>query len=740
MKDGSRDPELIAEQQYVSGLYDLLAAERREAEARMAAALAAPTERHGSDHHNDDMWQRDAAVRSWSSRSRQLGAARSGLCFGRLDRTADPLPTYIGRIGLFDDDRDEQVLTDWRAPAARAFYCATVANPDGVIRRRHFHTNATTVVDFHDDVFDGGTTTSHASDSALMAALSAPRTGTMRDIVTTIQAEQDTIIRLPLQGTVVIEGGPGTGKTAVALHRIAFLFYEHRERLARRGVLVVGPSPAFLDYIGDVLPSLGETAVVFTTPGMWHHGVTATAVDPPAVATIKGGLGMVDVLRRAVADRQELPGTRIPVELDDITVMLDDAVAGAARDQARDSGLRHNEAREVFRDAVGQTLVARAVRQVGAGWLRMADLAVEPALSVAADLREELRANAAFHREVERLWPLLTPQRALADLYGSPERLAAIAVDGDLGLLHRAKADAWTVADAPLLDELAELLGPLPERATDDDEEEGFAAEVLAMLDDYADEDQGTTAVVEGLEEGLSAADLLDASEMAERHAEADQRDLAERAVADREWTYGHVVVDEAQELSAMDWHVLLRRCPTRSITAVGDLAQRGSAAGARSWAGALERYLGTRWKRQQLTVNYRTPAEFMALAARVLPDVGPGLEAPESVRRIGVEPWIKEVPQAELAAAVRAALAAEAGEGTAAVIVPDGLDIGVDVGAAVLTATATKGLEFDVVIVVEPGPIHAAAPSDLYVALTRATRRLGVLHTTPLPACLQEC
>lgn len=256
---------------------------------------------------------------------------------------------------------------------------------------------------------------------------------------------------------------------------------------------------------------------------------------------------------------------------------------------------------------------------------------------------------------------------------------------------------------------------------------------------DDEDEDLGTTLLADDLGETLSAADLVDASQLAQRHAEADHRDLAERAVADREWTYGHVVVDEAQELSEMDWHVLVRRCPIRSITAVGDLAQRGSVAGARSWAGALEPYLGTRWKRQQLTVNYRTPAEFMELAAWVLPDVGPGLEAPESVRRIGVQPWIREVTVDGLASVVREALAAEAGEGTAAVIVPAGLDIGVDVPATVLTPAAAKGLEFDVVIVVEPGPIHAVSPSDLYVALTRATRRLGVLHATALPACLQE-
>ncbi|MFC4947795.1 AAA family ATPase [Pseudonocardia sp. GCM10023141] len=747
MKDGVRDPELTAEKLYVNGLYDRLEAERRAAQERARRVFDEPLESLGTLNH--DRWQRDVAVRTWSNRSVQLGAARTGLCFGRLDRTGG-VTSYIGRIGLFDDALDEPLLTDWRAPAARPFYCATVAQPEGVTRRRHFRTAGATVVAFHDDVLDAdavldaGITTSHAGDAALFAAISAPRAAAMRDIVSTIQAEQDQIIRLPLAGTVVIEGGPGTGKTAVALHRVAFLLYEHRERLVRRGVLVVGPTPAFLTYIGEVLPALGETAVVFTTPGMVHHGLETTALDPRPVAWIKGGLGMVDVLRRAVADRQELPVEPLRVELPDVTVEIDHDLAAVARERARATGLPHNLARSAFRAAVGEALVERAVRAIGAGWLRDADLDSAPAAGVAADLRLELSDHPGFQQAIDALWPVLTPERLLADLYGSRERLAAISTDVDLTVLHRDVAEAWTVSDAPLLDEAVEVLGAVPyqpaptadaaeDGAADDgtaDDDAVFAEGVLEIFENYDRDD----------DESLRAVDVIDAARLAERNAAADHRTVVERAESDREWTYGHIVVDEAQELSEMDWHVLMRRCPTRSITAVGDLAQRGSAAGARSWAGVLAPFLASRWTRQQLSVNYRTSAEIMELAARVLPEIGPGLVAPASVRSTGDRPWVREVAATALGPELAAALAAELDGlvGTAAVIVPDGFDAPAELPVAVLTAAEAKGLEFDTVIVVEPGRIHARSPSDLYVALTRATRRLGLLHATPLPECLR--
>ena len=311
--------ELAAETRCVQELHRLLAAELDLVSGRSTAALSARTGGELSAR-----WERDVAVHRWSERAAQLRAARSGLCFGRLDGRDGP-PLYVGRVGLTAPDGatdDATALLDWRAPAARPFYCATLASPMGVVRRRHFQLAGIApderVVDIHDDIFTASlddTDNAHtAADPALLAALSAPRGSAMRDIVSTIQAEQDAVIRLPLGGVVVIEGGPGTGKTAVALHRVAYLLYTHREQLARRGVLVVGPSGPFLEYVGGVLPSLGESAVVFTTPGRLHRGVDATAVGRtrgrPAEGrpghvrgAAQGGGGRADPARRADPDR-----------------------------------------------------------------------------------------------------------------------------------------------------------------------------------------------------------------------------------------------------------------------------------------------------------------------------------------------------------------------------------------------------------------------------------------------------
>ena len=336
--------ELAAETRCVQELHRLLAAELDLVSGRSTAALSARTGGELSAR-----WERDVAVHRWSERAAQLRAARSGLCFGRLDARDGP-PLYVGRVGLTAPDGatdDATALLDWRAPAARPFYCATLASPMGVVRRRHFQLAGIApderVVDIHDDIFTASlddTDTAHtAADPALLAALSAPRGSAMRDIVSTIQAEQDAVIRLPLGGVVVIEGGPGTGKTAVALHRVAYLLYTHREQLARRGVLVVGPSGPFLEYVGGVLPSLGESAVVFTTPGRLHRGVDATAVDAPEVARLKGDLVMCAVLRKAVAAEQTLPAEPILIALDAVTLEVDRKVgdagpAGRARQRA----------------------------------------------------------------------------------------------------------------------------------------------------------------------------------------------------------------------------------------------------------------------------------------------------------------------------------------------------------------------------------------------------------------------
>lgn len=709
------EDEVRSERSYLDGLYARLDAERARVKGRYSAALRG---------NGVSPMERDFEVRALGREMRRLDVADNGLCFGRLDSVSGER-LYIGRIGLFDEANEfEPLLLDWRAPASSAFYTATAAHPENMRRRRQFHTRGRRLVDFTDEVL-GRPHGGERGDAALLAAVDAPRGDGMRDIVATIQAEQDRIIRLDHPGVLVIEGGPGTGKTVVALHRVAYLLYTQRERMERHGVLVVGPNPAFLTHIGRVLPSLGESNVVFTTTGDLVPGLHVTAEDAPEAARLKGSLKILDVLAAAVADRQRLPEHPVSIELKDVTVRIDAPTAEWAREEARASGLPHNEARAVFGEIVTYVLTERAIARIGRGWLTRDDR--EAWEQLRADLLAELAEDEKFTAALDELWPILTPETLLAELYSSPERLRAAGADQTL---WRADGDAWTVSDVPLLDELVDLLGR--DKPADGDaererkDEAAYAAGVLDLLvgreDSMDDEDH------------LFAQDMLYAEDLAERFLERDTREVAERAAADRDWTYRHIVVDEAQELSEMDWRVLMRRCPGRSFTVVGDLAQRRSAAGATSWDAMLEPYVPGRWVYRSLSVNYRTPAEIMAVAAAVLAEFAPGVEPPESVRSCGVQPWRRQVTADELPSAIEEFVRDEAGrEGTSIVIGPPGVP-------GTVPASETKGLEFDAVLVVEPERILADGPrgaAELYVALTRATQRLGVLHRGPLPRSL---
>ncbi len=716
MSNQGYDEELRDERAYIAGLYARLDREREQARARYRTALG---------ETGIALVERDADVRVRAREAARLNVVDNGLCFGRLDALSGERG-YIGRIGLFDGENDyEPLLLDWRAPAARPFYVATAATPEKMHRRRRFHSLGRRVTGFTDEVF-GRPGAGERGDAALLAAVTAPRGEGMRDIVATIQAEQDEIIRLGHAGVLVVEGGPGTGKTAVALHRVAYLLYTRRERMSRTGVLVVGPSPLFLDHIGRVLPSLGESDVVFMTTGDLVPGLRVTAEDAPEVARLKGSSKMAGVLAAAVADRQRVPDEPVPVELADVTVDLDADVAAEARLEARRSGLPHNEARAVFREHAVTILTERAVAKIGEGWLTREDRGAWADLR--ADVREELAEHEELGATLGALWPELTPETLLAPLYMSPRRLAAAGADP---ALFRADGGAWTVSDVPLLDELVDLLGrdeaaDRAARRRQAAEEAEYSAGVLDVL--KLDREEMDEDVL------LSAENLLFGEDLAERFVERDPRDLAERAAADRDWTYGHVVVDEAQELSEMDWRVLMRRCPSRSFTIVGDLAQRRSAAGATAWGPVLAPYVGDRWQYRELTVNYRTPAEIMTVAGALLARFAPDARPPESVRASGVRPWSRQVADGELPAAIGEFVRDEDGRaGTAVVIGPPGVP-----GA--VTPSATKGLEFDAVLVVEPERILAEGPrgaAELYVALTRATQRLGVLHRGPLPAVL---
>jgi DNA helicase IV len=737
-------------------LYGRLDELRNRASGRLAQVLR----ESGGTHQART--EREAFSVMYAQQLSQFNAAENGLCFGRLDFHDDER-RYIGRIGIHDDSGGyEQLLMDWRADAARPFYLATAASPAGVRRRRHIKTRGRTVLSVDDEVLDltAADPSKHeglTGESALLAALSASRTGRMRDIVETIQAEQDHIIRSDLAGVLVVQGGPGTGKTAVALHRAAYLLYTYRRQLTKRGVLVVGPNATFLRYIGQVLPSLGETSVLLSTVADLYPGISATGSEPPATAAIKGRLAMAGVVAAAVRDRQHVPGRPVEVVIDNETLRLTPAVCGRARERARRSRRPHNQARRVFARELTEALAQQLAARIGANVLGEENLLGGADLD---DMRRELRADPGVRGLIERLWPILTPQRLLAELFSSADRLAAAAPrfsKAERAALLREAGRDWTPADVPLLDEAAELLGEddRAARAAAERRRQAqveYAGGVLDIISRDLDDDP----------EVLMAADLVDASRLATRHEDEEILTAAERAAADRTWAFGHVVVDEAQELSEMAWRTLMRRCPTRSMTMVGDVAQTSSLAGAPSWANVLERYQGDRWRLAELTINYRAPAEIMAVAADVLAAIDPTLELPHSVRDTGTMPWRLAAEPEELAdrladAAGRAAAAP--GEGQLAVIVPaDRLDeLGKAVIAAVpdaavgehsdlerpvvvLTVAQAKGLEFDTVLIGDPAGILAESPrglNDLYVALTRATQRLGVVHSGELPAVL---
>ncbi|MEV0240281.1 ATP-dependent DNA helicase [Streptomyces sp. NPDC050674] len=737
------------EQEFIDELYARVDALRGDAETSVTDALA-----QGNTPMQARL-ERDILVAERSGLLAALNAVDGSLCFGRIDLTSG-VTHHIGRIGLRTDDAERTpVLIDWRADVARPFYLATGHTPMGLRRRRHIATDGRTVTHLHDEILDLGdeTRTGHedpTGDAVLLAALNSARTGRMGDIVQTIQADQDRIIRAPHRGVMVVEGGPGTGKTAVALHRAAYLLYEHRELLAKRAVLIVGPNPAFLGYIGEVLPSLGETGVLLATVGELYPGVKATATDTPEAAAVKGRADMADVLAEAVRGRQALPDPVIAIEHDREVLMLDDGLVNVARERARAAKLPHNAAREHFEGHILNALTDLYAERIGTDPFDGSSL-LDP--SDITQIRDDLAENPEVWAAIDQLWPVLTPQRLVADLLAAPEEFLP-AEDADA--VRRPVTRHWTVADVPLLDEAAELLGEddrlARERAERERERQiAYAQGVLEVsyasrtyeFEDKEEDDPESSEV-------LSAHDIIDAERFAERHEEDDHRSAAERAAADRTWAFGHIIVDEAQELSPMAWRLLMRRSPTRSMTLVGDPAQTAEAAGVGSWSDILAPYVEDRWEHTRLGVNYRTPAEIMDVAAAVVRAEHPEFEPPSSVRSTGVCPWARATD--DLPGAVAKAVGElTPAEGRLAVIAPrdlhrslaarlDGVTAGAEPdltrSVVLLDPRQAKGLEFDSVLVVEPGRYGT---SDLYVALTRATQRLGVLHTGALPKPLAD-
>jgi DNA helicase IV len=733
-------------------LYSHLDDLRRRASGRLSTVLATASTNH------QQRSQRDLESSMYKIDLAQLDGVENGLCFGRLD-FADGSNRYIGRIGISRPDHaGDPLLVDWRAPGSRPFYLATVASPEGVARRRHIQTRFREVIGVEDEALDQSAadstedTGSLVSEGALLSALTADRTGQMRDIVETIQTEQDEIIRSDQTGVLVVEGGPGTGKTAVALHRAAYLLYHHREALSKRAVLIIGPNTTFLRYIGRVLPGLGETAVVLSTIGEMFPGVHATGTEPDAAAEIKGRPAMADVLVRAVADRQRVPDEPFEVEFDKDVVVIEPAVVERARGRARAAKLVHNQARLVFVRHMVDALARQVADKVGADVFGGPNLLTEGDMAV---IREDLGNAISVQLALDELWPDLTPQRLLEDLYADSIAVEIAAPDfsrEERALLRRRIGSEWTVADVPLLDEAAELLGvddsdEVIRQEAEAERDRAYAEGVLDILSRDVEDDL----------EVLMAWDLLDADQLAERHLVDDGMTVAERAAADRQWAYGHIIVDEAQELSPMAWRMVMRHSPNRSLTLVGDVAQTSEPSGTSSWAEVLEPYVEQRWRLDRLTVNYRTPAEIMAVAEAVRQAVDPDGIAPTSIRSVGTHPWRRQVADLSALADIVRTEQKGVGDGRIAVLVtPETLaaardalpDAAVGAGAdltepvVLLTVRQAKGLEFDSVLVVEPSLMLDASDrgaNDLYVALTRATKRLGIVHTGPIPALLES-
>lgn len=686
------------EQRHLDRAYNTLDAKVTASQKMLGGAAGIRTS------HAQSRLESEAMQQQFINRLDALEAAERRLCFGRLDRVeGDHL--YIGRVGLTDEDK-QIIQIDWRAPAAAPYYQASPHDPQGLTRRRHISTEHRTVVGVHDDVFDydAFAESDLAGDSVLLAALNKERTGKMGDIVETIQAEQDKIIRSDSSGILVVEGGPGTGKTVVALHRSAHLLYRDRAILERKGVLIIGPSSRFLTYIDNVLPALGETGVVLATIPDLYPGAVITVLDPDPVAALKGDLRFTTLLSNAVNQLRRRPVKGVTLQFNKEIVHLElNAIDSAAR-RALSLEPQYNLARPIFLTSLMKKIVNQLAQK------REIDLDDEYERD---ELMQEVRESLQARRELNLLWMPRSPEQVLRFLFTNPNYLFSAAsgtfTDKELKLLHRDSYGS-SVYDIPLLDELAELLGPL------DDESE------QAVHDSERD-----------LAQAAAYGTGVDAEQLLSRYKAADSSGtVAERALADREWVYGHAVIDEAQELSPMAWRMLSRRVPSRSMTVVGDIHQASTPGAAGSWAAALDPFALGRWRNVTLTVNYRTPATTIALAEQIM--AAHGIAITSHAARVGdYKPLIKHALDI-----VKEVSNHIEHTGLTALIAPAPLR---SVLAAtypslpVISPDQAKGLEFDNIILLEPTSLlEESTLASLYVAITRATQRLIVLHSRELP------
>jgi DNA helicase IV len=723
--------EIAREQEFVDRVYLQL-----EKSSRAAQAIAREGHGRGRLGHEGGLVERDAMVFQAARRIAQLDAAHEGLVFGRLDlrEEVDPEPRYIGRIGLRDDQRDS-MLIDWRAPAAAVFYQATAAEPHEVVRRRVLRCTGPRVVGVEDELLDAealegaDTDLPIVGEGALMAQLSRARDRSMHSIVATIQAEQDKAIRAPSRGVVSISGGPGTGKTVVALHRAAYLLYTDRRRYEGGGVLIVGPSGVFMRYIERVLPSLGETAVALRSLGEVVDGVRAVRHDEPAIADVKGSARMAEVMRRTA--RQQAPGspTEFRIFWRDDTIVLDRTLLGRLRRQLMSHGRRNRQL-----PRVASTLLDAMWRQVRGE--RGRDRGREA-------FDDEMLSHQPFVDFAIEWWPPLDAPTVLGWLR-DPDFLARVAEGVLSGEDQRLLAKSWgssvaegalpdfSVEDVPLLDELRYALGDVPARHEDDHQ-----------LDDHV------------------GADLAELTTAADREYAPTGRAWAPPTHRIEDDGFAHVLVDEAQDLSPMQWRMVGRRGRASSWTIVGDPAQSSWPVPEESAAARADALEGKALHEFHLSTNYRNSSEIYAHAAAYAERVGLDADLPTAVRSTGVAP--REVSGVtDLEAATREAVTEIAGSvsGTVAIVVPvarrsevnawlsSWSELADDAPAAraavdsstapsgddrvvVLTGLDTKGLEFDGIVVVRPQEIEdesATGRATLYVVLTRATQLLTTI------------
>jgi DNA helicase IV len=695
----TQHPDLAQEQAYVDHAYECLERTREDAwklrnltEAGLGGTFQA-------------RYERDVFDEAIVSRLTQLDLGEAALVFGRIDRAPENGQVgesfHIGRLAVADEDR-EPVVIDWRAPVAEPFYRATGRNPMGLARRRHFATKSRHVLAIEDELFGDGhlgvtgeAVAGLSGYSTLLAALETRRTGQLGDVVGTIQAQQDEIIRSPQAGVLVVQGGPGTGKTVVALHRAAYLLYTYRFPLEDQGVLVVGPNRVFLRYIERVLPSLGEAGVDLVVLGDLVPEATFGAMESRDTARVKGDVRMARVLAKAVHDRERPLRADLVVPYGVTTLRLtvgeSDRIVKAARRRFR----RHNAARRYIESEVFAALAATS------------RIDTNP-----EDVRERTRHLDKVRAALERMWPVLTPSDFLHDLFGSRAllRLAASKwlTEAEWSGLYRSRDTngsqrAWSEADAALLDEARELLGPRPGRST-------------------------------------------------------NQSELEIR-------TYGHIVVDEVQDLTPMQLRMIARRSLNGSMTVVGDIAQATGPFAPDDWSQVLAHLPDRRPARVvELTVGYRIPSQIMAMANRILRLTVPQFAPPVAVREGDSPPEVRRVEPAELGPGVATAVARmrdELGDAGIAVLAPASLveevstaldAAGIDYGRAstqaleadvtVVPMALAKGLELDGVVLVEPARVVAEERQGLralYVGLTRATKRLTVVHADPLPEALVD-